>query len=376
MLSFTGTGVLSTRRSGRMSQAIRKRVVVASVVPEKAEAKVSIGSAALPGAVIGFSVVNRVIYRTLLVPMKDYTFFITQFITFAYVAVYGAFLMSRRKKGIVTDDMIAVAKNKWKTFALIGGLEALTLAVQLYSGARLPGSLLGILSQGILPFTMICSILLRGRKYSALQVSSIGVIIAGVLVTIYPTFSSLSSTLGMELLVNSALFFMSCGFIALALVLKEGALQGESLDIFVVNTSSSFMQMLAAIVLMPFSFAVALGGLSLDKSLDYVHAGVRTAVGMEGLRVTPYIGLAYMTVNLIMNILGITLIKNMSAVTAILTSIATVPIVTLVFCLDLPLLAPQPFTPLFVLGVLAVLVGLAMYNYEGLQKARAAKDKT
>mmetsp|Transcript_5753 Transcript_5753/g.24250 ORF Transcript_5753/g.24250 Transcript_5753/m.24250 type:complete len:184 (-) Transcript_5753:3352-3903(-) len=170
MLSFTGTGVLLTRKSGRMSQASRKRVVVASTVPEKAEAKTSIGRTALPVAMVGFSVVNRVIYRTLLVPMKDYTFFITQFITFAYVAVYGALLMSRRKKGIVTDDMIAVAKSKWKTFASIGGLEALALAVQLYSGARLPGSLLGILAQGILPFTMICSVLLRGRKYSALQV--------------------------------------------------------------------------------------------------------------------------------------------------------------------------------------------------------------
>mmetsp|Transcript_5753 Transcript_5753/g.24251 ORF Transcript_5753/g.24251 Transcript_5753/m.24251 type:complete len:179 (-) Transcript_5753:2705-3241(-) len=178
----------------------------------------------------------------------------------------------------------------------------------------------------------------------------------------------------MELLFNSALFFCSCGFIALALVLKEGALQGENLDIFVVNTSSSFMQMLATILLMPVSFAVALGGLSLGKWVDYVNAGVRTAVGMEGLRITPYIGLAYMTVNLIMNILGITLIKNMSAVTAILTSIVTVPIVTLVFCLDLPLLTPQPFTPLFVLGVIAVLLGLAMYNYEGLQKARTARD--
>jgi len=359
-----------------MSQAIQKRVVVASAVPEKADAKVSIVSTALPGAVIGFSVVNRVIYRTLLVPMKDYTFFVTQFITFAYVAVYGAFLIARWKKGIVTDDMIAVARSKWRTFALIGGLEAISLAVQLYSGARLPGSLLGILSQGILPFTMLCSIVLRGRKYSALQAASIGVIIAGVLVTIYPTFSSISSTLGIELLVNSALFFMSCGFIALALVLKETALQGENLDIFVVNTSSSFMQMLATIVLMPFSFAVALGGLSLSRSLDYVNSGIRTAVGTEGLRITPYIGLAYMTVNLIMNILGITLIKNMSAVTAMLTSIVTVPIVTLVFCLDLPLLAPQPFTPLFVLGVLAVFMGLAMYNFEGLQNARAAKDES
>jgi len=85
----------------------------------------------------------------------------------------------------------------------------------------------------------------------------------------------------MELLFNSALFFCSCGFIALALVLKEGALQGENLDIFVVNTSSSFMQMLATILLMPVSFAVALGGLSLGKWVDYVNAGVRTAVGKE-----------------------------------------------------------------------------------------------
>lgn len=93
---------------------------------------------------------------------------------------------------------------------------------------------------------------------------------------------------------------------------------------------------------------------------------LRPGTGLKGYSFTPWLALSYVGVNLSMNILGLTLVKQFSAVAAILSSFVTVPLITLVFCLKLPLLAPNVFTPLFGVGVFIVLVGLIMYNLETL----------
>ena len=41
----------------------------------------------LVGAVMGFGVLNRVLYKMALVPLGDYVFFLAQFQTFGWVAV-------------------------------------------------------------------------------------------------------------------------------------------------------------------------------------------------------------------------------------------------------------------------------------------------
>ena len=60
------------------------------------------------------AIVNRILYRIQLVPMRDYTYFISQFSCCCYVLIYGAILARRVHKGIVTPPMLEYARNNIK----------------------------------------------------------------------------------------------------------------------------------------------------------------------------------------------------------------------------------------------------------------------
>ena len=135
------------------------------------------------------AIVNRIIYKIQLVPMRDYTYFLSQFSCCCYVIVCeccapglrscvrvllarnasrllcpdaertllhtvttsapadGIILLSRIRSGIVTQPMLSYARDNVKVFAVIGTLEALTFLLALYSAARIPGGLIGVLGQ-------------------------------------------------------------------------------------------------------------------------------------------------------------------------------------------------------------------------------------
>jgi len=59
----------------------------------------------------------------------------------------GIILLSRIRSGIVTQPMLSYARDNVKVFAVIGTLEALTFLLALYSAARIPGGLIGVLGQ-------------------------------------------------------------------------------------------------------------------------------------------------------------------------------------------------------------------------------------
>ena len=118
---------------------------------------------------IGAAIVNRVLYRIQLVPMRDYTYFISQFSCCCYVLIYGAILVSRIRSGAVTPQMLEYAKDNALVFACIGIMEAVTFLLALYSAARLPGGLIGVLGQGALLFSVILSRLFLGTRLDGLQ---------------------------------------------------------------------------------------------------------------------------------------------------------------------------------------------------------------
>ncbi|AQL09032.1 Protein CLT2 chloroplastic [Zea mays] len=104
------------------------------------------GIAAAAAATVVFAVMNRVLYKLALVPMKNYPFFLAQFATFGYVLVYFSILFIRFRAGIVTREMLALPKPQ---FMLIGLLEALGAASGMAAAAMLPGPSIPVLSQVI-----------------------------------------------------------------------------------------------------------------------------------------------------------------------------------------------------------------------------------
>lgn len=77
------------------------------------------------GLTVILAVMNRVLYKLALVPMRNYPFFLAQLTTFGYVAVYFTILYLRYRAGIVTREMLALPKSR---FVAIGALEALGVA--------------------------------------------------------------------------------------------------------------------------------------------------------------------------------------------------------------------------------------------------------
>jgi hypothetical protein len=62
----------------------------------------------------------------------------------SYVLIYFTILYTRRRLGIVTNEMMDVPK--WR-FAIIGFLEALGVATGMAAAAMLPGPVIPILNQ-------------------------------------------------------------------------------------------------------------------------------------------------------------------------------------------------------------------------------------
>jgi len=64
-----------------------------------------------------------------------------------YVIIYGFILLRRIRSGEVTPAMLSYVRQNVSIFVTIGLLEALTFLLALYSAARIPGGLIGVLGQ-------------------------------------------------------------------------------------------------------------------------------------------------------------------------------------------------------------------------------------
>ena len=132
------------------------------------------------------AIFNRILYRVQLVPMRDFTYFLSQFSCCCYVLVYGIILARRIRSGAVSSEMLTYARNNAAVFGVIGSLEALTFLLALYSAARLPGGLIGVLGQGGLLFSVLFSRVFLKTRFDVLQKLGVAVVVLGVLCCTYP----------------------------------------------------------------------------------------------------------------------------------------------------------------------------------------------
>ncbi|KAL6012642.1 hypothetical protein ACLOJK_003131 [Asimina triloba] len=203
---------------------------------------------------IALAVLNRVLYKLALVPMKEYPFFMAQFTTFGYVAIYFSILYLRRHAGIVTKEMLRLPKSN---FMSIGALEALGLAAGMSAG----GPAIPLLSQvtditelKLLETVTLADMVYFNAKGENIQVSSwLHVVDLVKLVTVC-MFSNCSGSNDTQLLSQMeflwpALMIASSAFQAAASIIKEFVfidaekqLEGKPLDIFVVNSFGSGFQ--------------------------------------------------------------------------------------------------------------------------------------
>ncbi|BAT78475.1 hypothetical protein VIGAN_02115700 [Vigna angularis var. angularis] len=310
------------------------------------------------------AVANRVLYKLALVPMKEYPFFLAQFITFGYVVIYFSILYIRYRARIVTDEMMAIPKLR---FVAIGLLEALGLVAGMSAGALLPGPVIPILNQTFLVWQLMFSSLLLKRKYTINQLIGCLLVASGVIVAI-TSGSNAGQMLSDIQFFWPALMIISCAFQALASVIKEyifidsaTRLKHKSLDIFVVNSFGSGFQALFVFLSLP--LLSKLKGIPFAELPSYFKSGAGCFLGKPGCDGAPLLPLLYIITNLAFNISLLNAVKTSSAVVSSLLVMLSVPISVYILSLPLPYLPEgTSLSPFFLLGCGILLCGLLLYN--------------
>ncbi|XP_027942590.1 protein CLT2, chloroplastic [Vigna unguiculata] len=314
------------------------------------------------------AVANRVLYKLALVPMKEYPFFLAQFITFGYVVIYFSILYIRYRARIVTDEMMAIPKSR---FVAIGFLEALGLVAGMSAGALLPGPVIPILNQTFLVWQLMFTALLLKRKYTINQLVGCLLVASGVIVAI-TSGSNAGQMLSEVQFFWPALMIISCSFQAWASVIKEHIfidsatrLKHKSLDIFVVNSFGSGFQALFVFLSLP--LLSNLRGIPFAELPSYFKSGagcfLNLGAGKPGCDGAPLLPLLYIITNLAFNISLLNVVKTSSAVVASLLVMLSVPISVYILSLPLPYLPEgTSLSPFFLLGCGILLCGLLLYN--------------
>jgi drug/metabolite transporter (DMT)-like permease len=243
--------------------------------------------------------------------MKEYTYFISQFTCICYVVTYSSFFFVRRRKGIITSQMLQCAARHWYIFASIGLLEALNFLTSLHAAARLPGGLIGVLGQTGLLWSVALSHSLLGKRFDLRQLLGVFIVAAGVTICSLPQAAAAGLTIeaSRELTGNMLLYLVSTGCGALTSILKEWAFSREDLDIFVVNTLGSAAQCVFTLLLLPITLALA----TTLPPAEYMARGWAAFCGATHPAM-PWLAIAYILANLTVNISAITLVKRGGAV--------------------------------------------------------------
>ncbi|KAL6578426.1 hypothetical protein OROMI_010754 [Orobanche minor] len=314
------------------------------------------------------AVSTRVFQKLALVPMKDYPFFLAQFNSFTYVAVYFSVLCLRYHAGITTDEMLAIPKSP---FIMIGFLESISLLCAMYAGAVLPGPAIPLLFQTFLVWQLVYSSLLLGRRYSANQILGCFFVAAGVVVAVMSGGNNSRMLSGIGPL-WPAVMIASSAFQAGASIVKESVfigaktrLKGKPLDIFVVSSFGSGFQALFILLFMP--ILANMKGILISQLPSYFQSGVAcflnigaNTIGCDG---APLLPLLYIISNLLLNISILNLLKVSDAIVASLASRASVPISIYFLSLPLPYLPKGvSLSHSFLLGSMILVVGLVLYN--------------
>ncbi|XBH57624.1 hypothetical protein VPH35_079197 [Triticum aestivum] len=354
---------------GRLPVEMRCARAAAAVAVSGGGGDAGTGITAAAAATVALAVMNRVLYKLALVPMKNYPFFLAQVLTFGYVVVYFSILFVRYQAGIVTKEMLALPKSR---FMLIGLLEAMGVASGMAAAAMLPGPSIPVLSQSFLVWQLILSVIVLGRKYRANQILGCLLVTTGVILSVVSGANGGSSLSDVKFF-WPAVLMASSACQAGASIIKEfvfidGAkrLEGKRPDIFVVNSFGSGFQALFVLLLLP--FLSNLKGIPLTELPAYVNRGAACFLNVGGGNLNdcpgaPLLPLLFITMNMAFNISVLNLVKMSTALVASLTATLAVPLSIYVLSLPLPYMpGGTSLSTSFLVGAAVLVLGLLLYN--------------
>lgn len=342
-------------------------------------------SAALAFSFLLGSAGNKILLRLLLVLVAPYSYFLGVITNLMYVVTFGAQVCvqsARNVPGVADSLRFALLGSHGRRLgrgrlciALAGLCEAVAFLTMPVFAARLPGTLIPVMAQGLLLFSVLFSTLLLGRRFDALQLFGVGIVVAGVGVCTLQMSAPAAGAAaagGEAVALGDAMgLFGAYAFIALSLSLKELAFKtysrspevakGDSLRAEVVNFATALWQGCGLVLLWPVASLFLPPGTGISAS-DYFAKGTKSL-----LAALPWLS-SYLAVNLAYTVVTTVVLKRLSAVLMLLTNVLNVPLVSLFFCLNLPLLGAAPFRWSFVAGLCIIICGLLIYNHRSFRK--------
>ncbi|OLP93045.1 Pentatricopeptide repeat-containing protein, chloroplastic [Symbiodinium microadriaticum] len=133
---------------------------------------------------IASAVANRVANRVLLVPMAGHTLFLSLATSTAQLTAYLLLLAWRAWKQLAISDMCQFVAAHWKLLLLVGTCEGAFYPLVFAAAAKLPGGLVQVLNQSVVPYTVAFSVFLLGRRYTPVQLVGVATVLLGVLVAV------------------------------------------------------------------------------------------------------------------------------------------------------------------------------------------------
>lgn len=318
---------------------------------------------------IASAVANRVANRVLLVPMAGHTLFLSLATSTAQLTAYLLLLAWRAWKQLAISDMCQFVAAHWKLLLLVGTCEGAFYPLVFAAAAKLPGGLVQVLNQSVVPYTVAFSVFLLGRRYTPVQLVGVATVLLGVLVAVgLPAGSLWSHQVVMHDVLQCAGAY---ALLALAVTLKDRIFRNaretattavEEPQILLVSAVGAAVQLLVQLVAFPLAFPG-------HVHPDVLREGLNELMGRK-LSSVPWIAFTYWVCNIIFSVSALRLVRRASASTVVLANVAALPLSALVFCCPLPLLKPQQFRWTFAMSLLLVAGGNLLYGRSSPKPSR------
>lgn len=318
---------------------------------------------------VGVAVANRVSNRIILAPLLKHTYFLAVLTSLVQLTAFGSLLCRRVRCGMITAAMWSFAARKPFLLAAFGLCEGAFMPIVFYAAARLPGGLVQVLNQMLVPFTVIFSASLLGRRYTAVQLTGVLGVLAGVLlmVTGSPLVPAGSTKLfGVYVLLCIAAY----GLMALAMVIKEIVLTSfqkeDRADVPEGQVSLPFDPCLFLTAATAARTATVLAGwpVYLRMVAPSASVGQQFVEGLQALARPEVLtwAVVYWVCNGALSIIAILLVQRTSASAVVLANVIALPLSAFLFCCPLPFLEAQPFQLRLAASLAIVILGNLVYN--------------
>jgi len=330
----------------------------------------------------------------MLVPMQGYGYFISNFAALCYVVVYfpmlfAAYFMGKvTTKGIFSDECLGV---KQKKLVILGLSDSLGNILGLVSASYIPGNMIPIIAQCVIPLTMVCSFFLLKSRYSLWQVAYAIVVIEGVGISLIPQFGKISSPSAsgeFPVMFYVAIYILGLIPNAISFTVKEMIFkEHKDLNIFVVNSFSSLWQLVFTVLFLPI---VSIPGFSPDtKSFselpNFVVVAFNCFIGntldekralKNSCHPMPWPAVIYMAFNIGQNIFMLIVVKYGSAVLNFVTGAVALVGQHFAFTIQwVSFLPPDSIAmPWDLVGLYATLVGMVGYRTATMDKQKRDKE--